>query len=56
VRFRLPGAPREIEADARVCWSDRNIGMGLQFERLSPADQATIDGYVDDHFFRNRRA
>jgi uncharacterized protein (TIGR02266 family) len=56
VRFRLPGEPREIDASARVCWADRNIGMGLQFERLSAPDQALIDDFVDGHFFRNRRA
>jgi uncharacterized protein (TIGR02266 family) len=56
VRFRLPGHQREIEADARVCWADRHIGMGLQFERVSDVDQAAIDDYVDGHFFSNRRA
>jgi uncharacterized protein (TIGR02266 family) len=56
VRFRLPGAASEIEADAIVCWADRNIGMGLQFSRLSAADQAAIDDHVDRHFFSNRRA
>jgi uncharacterized protein (TIGR02266 family) len=56
LRFRLSGSPREIEAEARVCWADRNVGMGLQFERLAPADQAAIDAFVDTHFFTNRRA
>jgi uncharacterized protein (TIGR02266 family) len=56
LKFRLPGAPREIEAEARVCWADRNIGMGLQFERVEPADQTFIDEFVDTHFFTNRRA
>jgi uncharacterized protein (TIGR02266 family) len=51
IRFRLPGARREVEADARVAWSDRRIGMGLQFERLEPNDQAVIDEFVDGHFF-----
>jgi uncharacterized protein (TIGR02266 family) len=51
IRFRLPGARREVEADARVAWSDRRIGMGLQFERLDAADQAAIDEFVDGHFF-----
>jgi uncharacterized protein (TIGR02266 family) len=56
LRFRLPGGPGDIAADARVCWADRHIGMGLQFERLSAPDQAAIDEFVDGHFFRNRRA
>jgi uncharacterized protein (TIGR02266 family) len=51
LRFRLPGAKREVEADAKVTWSDRRIGMGLQFERLDAADQAGIDEFVDGHFF-----
>jgi uncharacterized protein (TIGR02266 family) len=51
IRFKLPGARREVEADARVAWSDRRIGMGLQFERLDPVDQGSIDEFVDGHFF-----
>jgi uncharacterized protein (TIGR02266 family) len=56
LRFRLPGALHDMHAEARVCWADRHIGMGLQFERLSGADQAAIDDFVDRHFFVNRRA
>jgi CheY-like chemotaxis protein len=56
LRFRLPGASHDVEADARVRWTDRNIGMGLQFERISPADQVAIDEFVDGHFFSNRKA
>ncbi len=55
-RFQLPGAKRHIEADSRVAWSDRRSGMGLQFEKLTPEDQAAIDEFVDQHFFTNRRA
>jgi len=54
IRFRLPGARREVEADARVAWSDRRIGMGMQFERLDAADQAAIDEFVDGHFFTTK--
>ncbi|MBP1637033.1 MAG: chemotaxis protein CheY [Acidobacteria bacterium] len=54
LRFRLPGARREIEAEARVAWSDRRIGMGLQFERVQAEDQAAIDEFVDTHFFNTR--
>ena len=54
VRFGLPGAPREVEADAKVTWSDHRIGMGLQFERLEAGDQASIDEFVDGHFFTAR--
>ncbi len=54
IRFGLPGATSEIEADARVTWSDHRIGMGLQFERLEAGDQVAIDEFVDEHFFTAR--
>ena len=34
------GSKRDIEAESRVAWSDRRVGMGLQFEKVEPADQA----------------
>ena len=48
VRFRLPGAERDIEAQCRVAWSDSRVGMGLQFEQLIAGDQAALDDYVDE--------
>jgi len=30
--------------------------MGLQFTKLSAADQAHIDEYIQAHFFSNRKA
>ena len=56
LRFRMPGSKRDIDADAAVFWSDRRFGMGLQFERVEPPDQAAIDEFVDAHFFSNRKA
>jgi uncharacterized protein (TIGR02266 family) len=56
VRLRLPGAKREIDAEARVAWTDRRVGMGLQFERVEALDQQAIDEFVDSHFFSNRKA
>lgn len=56
VRFRLPGGKVDIDADARVCWSNPRVGMGLQFERVDPGDQAAIDDFVDAHFFQPRRS
>ncbi len=56
LRFRLPGGKRELEVEARVAWSDRRTGMGLQFERVDSADQSAVDEFVDAHFFNNRRA
>lgn len=55
VRFRLPGK-REVDAEARVAWSDRRVGMGLQFTAIDAAAQAAIDEYVHAHFFSNRKA
>ena len=55
-RFRLPGSRREIEGESRVAWSDRRIGMGLQFEKVDSGDQAAIDEFIDQHFFSNRKA
>ena len=45
---RRGGSPRR--------WSDRRVGMGLQFEKVDPADQGAIDEFVDQHFFTNRKA
>ncbi len=55
VRFRIPGSKRDVDAEARVVWSDRRVGMGLQFERVDPTDQAAIDEFVDNHFFNSRK-
>ncbi len=56
VRLRLPGARREIDVEARVVWNDRRLGMGLQLGTIDAADQAILDGFVDAHFFSNRKA
>jgi uncharacterized protein (TIGR02266 family) len=56
LRFRLPGSKKDIDADARVAWSDRRVGMGMQFEKMDAADQRAIDDFVDAHFFTNRKA
>jgi uncharacterized protein (TIGR02266 family) len=55
VRFRLPGSKRDIEGESRVAWSDRRVGMGLQFEKVGAEDQAAVDEFVDQHFFTNRK-
>lgn len=51
VRFSLPGSDREIEAASRVAWSDRRVGMGMQFEQVESIDQSAVDEFVDQHFF-----
>ena len=56
LRFRIPGAKNGVDAEARVAWSDRRVGMGFQFMSIDPAAQASIDDYVQQHFFSNRKA
>jgi uncharacterized protein (TIGR02266 family) len=56
VRFRMPGSKRDIDAEGRVAWSDRRVGMGVRFETLDAGQQALIDNFVDAHFFSNRKA
>ncbi len=56
LRFRLPGSKRDMDAEARVAWSDSRHGMGLQFEKVESLDQAAIDEFVDGHFFNSRKA
>jgi uncharacterized protein (TIGR02266 family) len=56
VRFRMPGSKRDVEAEGRVAWSDRRVGMGVQFEKMDAASQDQIDRFVDAHFFSNRKA
>jgi uncharacterized protein (TIGR02266 family) len=56
VRFRMPGSKKDVDAEGHVAWSDRRVGMGVQFELVDPANQAVIDHFVDAHFFSNRKA
>jgi uncharacterized protein (TIGR02266 family) len=56
VRFRLPGAGKDIEAETRVAWTDPQTGMGLRFTKVDPGDQAILDGFVRARFFSNRKA
>jgi len=55
VRFRMPGSKKDIDAEGRIAWSDRRVGMGIQFDRVEPANQSVIDNFVDAHFFSNRK-
>jgi len=56
VRFRMPMGKKDLDVESRVAWSDKRIGMGLEFSGLAPDDQAAISAYVDAHFFTNRKA
>jgi uncharacterized protein (TIGR02266 family) len=48
VKFRLPGATHDIEATGRVAWTDRKVGMGIQFEHVSSNDQRAIDAFLEE--------
>ena len=54
IRFTLPDSPAEVEAESRIAWIDRRVGMGLQFEKVAAASQAAIDQFVDQHFFKSK--
>ncbi|MGB7219318.1 MAG: PilZ domain-containing protein [Vicinamibacterales bacterium] len=56
VRFRMPGSKKDLDVEGRVAWSDRRVGMGVQFEKVDAAHQTVIDEFVDAHFFSNRKA
>jgi uncharacterized protein (TIGR02266 family) len=56
VRFRMPGSRRDLDAGGHIAWSDRRVGMGVQFEAVEPESQTIIDNFVDAHFFTNRKA
>jgi uncharacterized protein (TIGR02266 family) len=56
VRFRIPGSRQDIEAEGRVTWSDRRVGMGVRFESVHASSQTAIDNFVGAHFFSSRKA
>ena len=49
VKFRLPGMQDDIATAGRVAWSDRRVGMGIQFETMEASGQTLIDQFVDSH-------
>jgi len=53
VRFRLPNSRRDVDAEACVAWSDRRVGMGMQFERIDDADQSAVEEFVDAQYLQH---
>jgi len=47
IKFRLPAGASDIEAAGRVAWSNRQVGFGVQFERVDAQAQTAIDAFVD---------
>ncbi|HEX5069159.1 MAG TPA: TIGR02266 family protein [Vicinamibacterales bacterium] len=46
--FRLPGSARDITAAGRVAWSDRRVGMGVQFEKITSEAQQFLNAFMDE--------
>ena len=44
--IRLPGIGATISAPGRVIWSDRRLGMGVQFDKLTSEAQGQLDQYI----------
>jgi hypothetical protein len=49
LKFRLPGQSVDLEASGRVAWSDRKVGMGIQFETIEGDGQLAIDELVETY-------
>jgi uncharacterized protein (TIGR02266 family) len=48
VTLKLPGESRELSSYGRVVWSDRRVGMGVQFDRLTPEVQALLAELLEE--------
>jgi uncharacterized protein (TIGR02266 family) len=55
-RFRIPMGKKDIDVESKVAWSNRRVGMGLEFLNMSADVQQAVAEYVDSHFFSNRKA
>lgn len=55
-RFRIPMSKKDIDVESKVAWSNKRVGMGLEFLNIGADDQRAIAEYVDSHFFSNRKA
>ena len=53
MKFALPGSKKEMQTEGTVCWSVPRVGMGIRFTEVKPADQESINTFVDAHFFRS---
>ena len=46
--LKLPGESRDLSSYGRVVWSDRRVGMGVQFEKLTAEAQQFLNAFVED--------
>ena len=49
IKFRLPGSNTDVEGEGRVAWSNRQVGMGIQFERIDHDTQSAIEQFVESN-------
>ena len=49
VRFRMPGSKRDIDAEGHVAWSDRRVGMGIQFDDIDDEARSAIQKMVNSY-------
>jgi uncharacterized protein (TIGR02266 family) len=47
LKFRLPNTPGDVETRGHVVWSDRNVGMGVQFDEVSSVHGRTLDAFLE---------
>jgi uncharacterized protein (TIGR02266 family) len=46
--LKLPGESRDLSSYGRVVWSDRRVGMGVQFDRLTAEVQALLAELLEE--------
>jgi hypothetical protein len=46
--LKLPGESRELSSYGRVVWSDRRVGMGVPFDRVTAEVQALLAELLEE--------
>lgn len=54
IRFKLPTSESDINADGRVAWSHRRVGMGVQFDAVDAASSTHIESFIDGQLLLGR--
>jgi hypothetical protein len=53
VSFALPGARAALKTQAKVAWQDKGGNLGIQFVKLAPKQQRTLDLWLAQQFLAN---
>jgi hypothetical protein len=53
VSFALPGAGAPMKAQARVAWQDKTGNLGVQFVKIAPKQQRTLELWLAQQFLAN---